>query len=72
MRGVGFHLGGPVNWTRREAQLETTVNTVQEGHQAIADAIMEKSTKAREPGHPQRMKKTNQTPSAAYNTKEWM
>ena len=34
-RDVGFHLGGPVNWARREDQVEMTASTVQEGHWAI-------------------------------------
>ena len=47
MRDVGIHLGGPVYLARREAQVDLMVSTVQEGHQAIADAIMEQKTKAR-------------------------
>ena len=45
-----------------EAQVEMMVSTVQEGHQAIADAIIEKRIKARGPGCPQGTTKTNQTP----------
>ena len=33
-------------------QVEVTVTTVQEGHWDIADVVMEKKMKAREPGHP--------------------
>ena len=33
--------------------MEATANMVQEGHQAIADAVMEKKTKARGLGCPQ-------------------
>ena len=51
-RDVGFHLASPVNWARREAQMEMMVSTVQECHQAIADAIMGKRTKARGPECP--------------------
>ena len=71
-RDVGFSLGSPVNCAEREAQVEMTVSTVQEGHQAIAGTIMEKRTKARGPGHPIGMMKTIQTPAAAYNIEEWM
>ena len=52
--------------------METVVSTVQEGHQDITDTIVEKTTKARGPGHPQGAMKTNQTPAAAYNIKKWM
>ena len=51
-RDVGFCLGGPVNWAGREAQGEKMVITVQEGCQAIADAVVEKKTMARGPGQP--------------------
>ena len=57
-RDVGFHLGGPVNWARTEAQVKMMVSTVQEGHWAITDAIKEM--------------KTNLTPTASYNIREWM
>ena len=46
-RDAGFHLAGPVNWAGIETQVEMMVSTVQEGHWAIADAVMEKRTKAR-------------------------
>ena len=52
-RIVRFSLTGPVNWAGRKAQVEGTVNTVQEGHWAIADAVMEKKMKAKGPGNPQ-------------------
>ena len=48
------------------------VSTIQEGHCTIADAIVEKQTKARGPGCSQGTMKTNLTPTAAYNIKEWM
>ena len=60
-RDVGFCLAGPVNWAGIEAQVETMVSTVQEGKQAIADAIMEKRTKDWGPGCPRGTTKTNQT-----------
>ena len=71
-RDVGFCLASPVNWARREAEVEMMVRTVREGHWAIADTVMEKKTKARGPGQPQGITKTNQIPSAAYNIEEWM
>ena len=71
-RDVRFHLGSPVHWAGGEAQVEMMVSTVQEVHWTIADAIIEKGTKARESGHPQGRVKTNWTPGAAYNIKEWM
>ena len=71
-RDVGFSLASPINWVGREAQVETMVSTVQEGHLAIADAIVEKITKARRPGHPQGTMKTNQTPAVACNIEEWI
>ena len=49
-----------------------TVYTVQEGHQAIADAVVEKRSKARGPGCPQGTMKTNWTSTAEYNFKECM
>ena len=48
------------------------VSTVQEGCGVIADAAVEKRTKARGPGCPQGTIKTNQTPAASYNMEEWM
>ena len=69
---VGFCLAGPVNWAGREAQVKMMVSTVQKGHQAIADTVMEKRTKAKGPGCLWGTMKTNQTPTAAYNIKTWM
>ena len=63
---------GPINWAGRTAQVEVTINTVQEGHQAISDAVVEKRTKARGPGHPHRMMKVMGTPAMAYKIEEWM
>ena len=51
-RDVRFRLKGSVNWAERLPQVEATVNTVQEGHQAIADTVMEMKKKAREWGKP--------------------
>ena len=41
------------------------MKTVQEGCQAIAETVVEKRTKAREPGCPQGMIKVMRTPAAA-------
>ena len=55
---LGWHkwcwlpIGSPVNWAGIEAQVETMVSTVQQGHWAITDAIVEKRIKARGLGHP--------------------
>ena len=51
-RGVAFYVAGPVIWAGRQAQVRITINTVQVGHQAIADAVVEKGMKARRSGHP--------------------
>ena len=53
-------------------QVEIIVSAVQEGHGAIADTVVEKRTKARGPGCPRGMTKTNWTPTMAYNIEEWM
>ena len=50
-KDIELSLRGPVNWAWRTVQVEATVHTVQEGCQAIADAIIEKKMKARGPGH---------------------
>ena len=71
-RDVGFSLVGPINWAGRTAYVEATVNTVQDGHKAIADAVVEKRTKARGPGHPCGMTKVMRTPAVAYDIEEWM
>ena len=71
-RDVGFSVGGLVNLAGRGAQVEMMISTVQKGCRAIADTIMEKRTKARGPGCPLGTTKTNQTPAAAYNIKEWV
>ena len=47
----GFSLTGPVIWARRTVQVELTANSVQEGHQVIVHAVMER-TKGRGQGHP--------------------
>ena len=52
--------------------MKTTVNKVQEGHQATADIVVEKRMKVQGPGCPQGKKKTNQTPTVACNIEKWM
>ena len=42
---------GHINLASRPAQEEMTINTLQEGYQAISDVVVEKQTKARGPGH---------------------
>ena len=71
-RDVRFSLTGPVNGAGRTAQVEATANTVQEGLQATVDAVVEKRTKARGPGHSCGMMKATWAPAAAYNIEEWM
>ena len=70
-RDVGFSMMGPTSWAGRAAQVEVTVNTVQEGHWAIA-AVVEMRTKARGPGHPHGTIKVTRTPATAYDIKEWV
>ena len=67
---VGFSLMGHIKWASRTAYEEATVNTVQAGCQAIADAVVEKRTKVRGPGHPHRMTKVTRTPTIACNIEE--
>ena len=45
-KDVKLGLSGPVNWSGRTAQVEVTVSTLQKGHQAVADTIMEKKCNA--------------------------
>ena len=51
-RDDGFSLASPVNWAGRVAQVEMMVNTVKKGHQAIADAIVERELSPGGPGCP--------------------
>ena len=71
-RNVAFHVAGPVIWARRGTQVKAIVNTVQEGCQAIADAVVEKRMKVQIPRYPRGKKKTNQTPAMVCNIEEWM
>ena len=49
-----------------------TVSTTWEGHQAIADAVVEKRTTARGLGSPHGIMKVMKDPTTAYNIEEWM
>ena len=46
---VEFGLGGPFNWARRSVQIEALRKTVQEGHHAILEAVVERKMR---PGQP--------------------
>ena len=52
--------------------MEATANTVQEGIWATADAVMEKKTKARGPGHPRGMGKAIQSSGGACKVDGWV
>ena len=63
----------PINWAIRTAQVEATINTVQEGcTEPSRDAVVEKRTKAMGPGHLCGMTKVTWTPAVAYDIEEWM
>ena len=49
-RNVEFDLGVPFNWAGRSVQIEALRKTMQEGHHAILEAVVEKKMKARGPG----------------------
>ena len=66
-KDVELGLRGPVNSAGRTAQVEVTVNTIQEGSRAIADAIMEKEMIARGPGHPSGLRRASQSSVATCN-----
>ena len=65
-------LMGSITGAGRTAWVEATVKTLQEGHRAIADAILEMKTKARGPGHPKGPKGAAQSSAAACNIDNWM
>ena len=69
---VGFTLMGPIYWVGRTAYVEVTINTVQECHWAIEDAVVEERTKTRRPGHPHGTTKVMKTPTVACNIEKWM
>ena len=71
-RNIRFSLTGPVNWAGRMTQVEATVNTVQVGHQIIADAVMEKKTKARGTGHLQGLGKAIKSLAGVCKVDDWM
>ena len=72
MKDFELGLRGLFNWAGKPAQIEVTVNTMQEDHWAIVDSVMEKTTKARGPGCPQGMTKATWALSTAYNIEEWV
>ena len=63
-------LTGSLTWAGRTAQVEKTVNTIQEGHRAITDAILEMKMKARGPGHPEGLSRAVQSSAAACNVND--
>ena len=69
---IEFSLRGHVTWAGRTAQVEATIHTMQEGHRAMVDAIMEKKTKARGHGHPQGLRRATWSSAAACNINDWM
>ena len=71
-RDVAFGLGGPFNWAGRPAQMEASMKSVQDDHCAIIEAVVERRTKTREPGHPQGKAKPSKTLATAYDVEEWI
>ena len=71
-RDIGFSLMGPTSWAGKAAQVEMTVSTVQEDCHVIVEAVIEKRSKARSPGHPHIMMKVTKAPVTAYYIKEWI
>ena len=69
---IELGLRGQVNWAWKTLQVEVTINTVQEGHRAIVDAIMEKKMIASGPGCPQGLDGATQPSDAACNVNDWM
>ena len=61
-RDEEFSLMSLTSWAGRVAQVKGTVNTVQEGHCAIAEAIVEKRTKAMGARTSPQNDKVNQNP----------
>ena len=62
---------GLTSWADRAAQVEATGSRVQDGHHAIAEAVIEKRTKPSVPACPHRVTKVTMTPVAACDIKEW-
>ena len=71
-QGIEHSLMDSVTWAGRTAQVELTVNTIQEGHRAIADTILEKEMRATGPGHPWGPRGAAQSSVAACNVDDWM
>ena len=71
-RNMGFSLTGQVNWAIRTVQVEATANMVQESHQSIVDAVMERIMKARGPRHPWGSGRAIWSLAGACNVDDWM
>ena len=71
-RNIEFGLGGPFNWARRSTQIEASRKIVQGCQHTIIEAVVEKKTKAREPGQPWGKAKYPTSPAAAYDIEEWI
>ena len=71
-RDIRFSVTCSVNWARRPAQVEATVNTVQEGNQAITDIVMEKKMKTRGSGCHRRMGEAIQSSAGTCKVDDWM
>ena len=52
--------------------MEASMKSVQDDHCAIIEAVVEKKTKARGPGHPQGKAKPSKTLATAYDVEERM
>ena len=67
VKDIELGVRGSFNWARKPAQIEVTINTMQEGHQPIVDSVLEKKTKTRKPGCPQGIMKATGAPATTYN-----
>ena len=64
---------GPVNPARRTAQVEATVNTMQEGHTELLQMpSLRRKMEARGPGCLQGSRRATQLSAVACNVKDWM
>ena len=69
VKDIELGLRGSLNWAGKPAQIEETINTMQEGHQAIAEAVVEKKTKARGAGCPWGMDESH--PGPHHSIQHW-
>ena len=72
VQDIELGLSGPVSWTGRMMQVEATVNPMQEGCWAIADAVIEKKMKAKRSGCPQGLRRPTKSSTATCNIDDWM